>query len=148
MKHESATFFITKCLLPKKPIINADATQVIVSAFAFAVRNERIYLRAFVVMPDHWHALFALRELWILPKFMLEGLAARKPRVVPESGATRVPAREIVVALKCCLLLFPIGVEITTDMLPLAPPADSGVVVTARGTLCLGATVVGKFGPL
>jgi putative transposase len=70
LKHESATFFITKCLLPKKPIINADATQVIVSAFAFAVRNERIYLRAFVVMPDHWHALFALRELWILPKFM------------------------------------------------------------------------------
>jgi REP element-mobilizing transposase RayT len=21
-------------------------------------------------MPDHWHALFALREPWILPKFM------------------------------------------------------------------------------
>lgn len=21
-------------------------------------------------MPDHWHALFALRELWTLPKFM------------------------------------------------------------------------------
>ena len=21
-------------------------------------------------MPDHWHALFALREPWVLPKFM------------------------------------------------------------------------------
>ena len=27
-------------------------------------------LRAFVVMPDHWHALFALREAWTLPKLM------------------------------------------------------------------------------
>jgi len=27
-------------------------------------------LRAFVIMPDHWHALFALREPWTLPKFM------------------------------------------------------------------------------
>lgn len=36
----------------------------------FAVNTERIYLRAFVVMPDHWHSLFALREPWTLPKFM------------------------------------------------------------------------------
>jgi REP element-mobilizing transposase RayT len=70
LKDESAAFFITKCLLPKKPIINTEATQVIVSAFAFAVRNERIYLRAFVVVPDHWHALFALREPWTLPRLM------------------------------------------------------------------------------
>jgi REP element-mobilizing transposase RayT len=34
------------------------------------VHSERIYLRAFVVMPDHWHALFALREPWALPIFM------------------------------------------------------------------------------
>lgn len=43
---------------------------MIVEAFRFAVEKERIYLRAFVVMPDHWHALFALREPWTLPKFM------------------------------------------------------------------------------
>jgi REP element-mobilizing transposase RayT len=70
LKDESATFFITKCLVPKKPIINREATQVIVSAFAFATEKERIYLRAFVVMPDHWHALFALKEPWTRPKFM------------------------------------------------------------------------------
>jgi len=66
----SATFFITKSLHPKKPILNPEARAVIVSAFRFAVEHERIYLRAFVVMPDHWHALFALREPWTLPKFM------------------------------------------------------------------------------
>src|SRR5439155_20867995 len=37
---------------------------------SFRGGNNRIYLRAFVVMPDHWHALFALREPWTLPKFM------------------------------------------------------------------------------
>src|SRR6188472_4225324 len=65
-----ATFFITKSMLPKKAVLDEAAREIIVSAFAFAVQQQRIYLRAFVVMPDHWHALFALRELWTLPKFM------------------------------------------------------------------------------
>ena len=65
-----ATFFITKSLLPKKAVLDQAAREIIVSAFAFAVRQQRIYLRAFVVMPDHLHALFALREPWTLPKFM------------------------------------------------------------------------------
>ena len=88
-----------------------------------------------------------LLATWILPKFMLRGLAARKPGVAPESGAVPVPAREIVAELKRCLLLFPIRVEVTTDMLPLAPPADCGVKMAAKRTLCPGATVIGKFGP-
>jgi REP element-mobilizing transposase RayT len=66
----AATFFITKCLQPKKPIFNSAAREIIVSAFAFAVQKERIYLRAFAVMPDHWHALFALRKPWTLPELM------------------------------------------------------------------------------
>jgi len=65
-----ATFFITKSLLPKKPVLDEAARDIIVSAFAFAVQQHRIYLRVFVVMSDHWHALFALREPWTLPKFM------------------------------------------------------------------------------
>jgi REP element-mobilizing transposase RayT len=66
----SATFFITKSLHPKKPVLDAETRAVIVSAFRFVVEHERIHLRAFVVMPDHWDALFALREPWTLPKFM------------------------------------------------------------------------------
>jgi putative transposase len=65
-----ATFFVTKSLQRKKPILDADRRQIIVSAFAHALEHERIYLRAFVVMPDHWHALFALRDPWTLPKLM------------------------------------------------------------------------------
>jgi len=67
---EPATFFVTKTLLPKKPLLDRDRRQIIVSAFAYALKQERIYLRAFVVMPDHWHASFALRDGWTLPKFM------------------------------------------------------------------------------
>jgi len=44
--------------------------ELIVSTLEFSIREKRIFLRAFVIMPDHWHALFALRELWTLPKFM------------------------------------------------------------------------------
>jgi len=65
-----ATFFITKSRLPKKAVLDEVVREIVVSAFAFAVRQQRIYLRAFIVMPDHWHALFALREPWTLPKFM------------------------------------------------------------------------------
>jgi putative transposase len=43
---------------------------MIVESFGYALQRERIYLGAFVVMPDHWHALFAVREPWTLPKFM------------------------------------------------------------------------------
>jgi len=66
----SATFFITKSLQPKKPILDGLARAIVVSAFRFGVDAERIYLRAFVVMPDHWHALFALREPWTMSRFM------------------------------------------------------------------------------
>jgi REP element-mobilizing transposase RayT len=65
-----ATFFITKSLLPKKPVLDEPAREIVVSALGFAVTHQRIYLRAFVVMPDHWHGLFALRERRTLPKFM------------------------------------------------------------------------------
>ena len=65
-----ATFFITKSLFPKRPPLDVDARKVVVSAFEFAVQEQRIYLRAFVVMPDHWHGLIALCEPWTLPRFM------------------------------------------------------------------------------
>jgi putative transposase len=65
-----ATFFVTKSLRPKKPLLHAEFRQLIVGAFAYCLAGERIHLRAFVVMPDHWHALFALREPWTLPRFM------------------------------------------------------------------------------
>ena len=65
-----ATFFVTKSLYPKTPVLDIDRRDVVVSAFEFAIKRERIYVRDFVVMPDHWHGLFAVREPWTLPRFM------------------------------------------------------------------------------
>jgi putative transposase len=65
-----ATFFVTKTLLPKKPLLDPQSQSLITNSFGYALRRKRIYLGAFVVMPDHWHALFALRDPWTLPKFM------------------------------------------------------------------------------
>ena len=64
------TFFVTKSIHPKKPILDESAREIVVSALRFALENRRIFLGAFVVMPDHWHLLFALREPWTLPRFM------------------------------------------------------------------------------
>jgi REP element-mobilizing transposase RayT len=84
-----ATFFITKSLQPEKPALDHLSRQVIVSAFEFAAKRERIYLRAFVVMPDHWHGLFALIAPWTLPRFMhgmMSFIAARTERAVRDNG--------------------------------------------------------------
>ena len=67
---ESETFFVTKSVHPKKPALDESAREIVVAALQFALESHRIYLGAFVVMPDHWHALIALIEPWTLPKFM------------------------------------------------------------------------------
>jgi putative transposase len=86
----AATFFITKSLHPKKPVLNNAAREIIVSALAFAVQEKRIHLRAFVIMPDHWHALLALRKPWTLPKFMHRTMSfiGRKTSAVLASRGT------------------------------------------------------------
>src|SRR4029434_10725382 len=45
--------------------------EFIVSASKFAVRQRRIYLRALVIMPNHWHVLVALHEPWILLSYVV-----------------------------------------------------------------------------
>jgi len=62
----TTTLFITKSLHPKRPLLHPEARAIVVSAFRFAVEHNRIYLRAFVVMPDHWPALIRLPALQCL----------------------------------------------------------------------------------
>ncbi|HST30128.1 MAG TPA: transposase [Chthoniobacterales bacterium] len=69
--------------------MDASAREIIVSALSFALDNERIFLGAFVVMLDHWHALFALAEPWTLPKFMhdmMSFIGARTQRQLDANG--------------------------------------------------------------
>ena len=64
------TWFITKDLQPRKPMLtDTGIADEIVSTLRFSAQEGRIGLAAFCVMPDHWHALFAVPEL-SLPRVM------------------------------------------------------------------------------
>ena len=55
------TWFVTKSLWPKTPVLlDAGIPELIIKTLAFMVERRRIALAAFVVMPEHWHALFAV----------------------------------------------------------------------------------------
>jgi REP element-mobilizing transposase RayT len=70
LKDRADTFFVTKCVQPRGEALTGESRKVVCEAFRYAVANKRIKLAAFVVMPDHWHGLFALAEGWTLPRFM------------------------------------------------------------------------------
>jgi REP element-mobilizing transposase RayT len=57
-RREHGAFFVRKCLQPKLRAINEDVAEVICSTLCFSASRQQILLAAFVVMPDHWHALF------------------------------------------------------------------------------------------
>ncbi len=94
LRDAPSTFFVTKSLRPKKPVLDREVREAIVDAFAFAVRNGRIYVRAFVVMPDHWHALVGLREPWTLPKFMHSFMSHVGARTSTHLGSNKTAWQE------------------------------------------------------
>ena len=70
-KDRSGTFFVTKCLRYRKPLLlETGIAKTISESLIFSVENQRILLAAFVVMHDHWHALFYVKSPLTLPKFM------------------------------------------------------------------------------
>ena len=58
----SGTFFVTKCLEPKKNILIGSSADTICQSICYYAQTEKIMLAGFVVMPDHWHAVFAPLE--------------------------------------------------------------------------------------
>ena len=53
------TFFVTKCLQPRKAVIDDLVDSEVCSALCFYAKKKLIYLGAFVVMLDHRHAVLA-----------------------------------------------------------------------------------------
>ena len=85
------TFFVTKSLHPKKPVLDETMREIVVSSLEFGLESHRFYLCAFVVMPDHWHALIALIEPWTLPRFMhaMMSFVAARTQEQLSANATR-----------------------------------------------------------
>jgi putative transposase len=55
-------FLTTKCLDPRLEVIDSTIAAEICSALCFYAREGQIHLAAFVVMLDHWHAVFATSD--------------------------------------------------------------------------------------
>jgi REP element-mobilizing transposase RayT len=56
------TFFVTKCVEPRDKVIDDVVAAEVCSALCFYSEETCIYLGAFVVMLDHWHAVLATRD--------------------------------------------------------------------------------------
>ena len=55
------TYFITKCVEARRPILAApSAAEIVIGSLAHARRQGQIKLVAFVIMHDHYHAIFSL----------------------------------------------------------------------------------------
>jgi REP element-mobilizing transposase RayT len=55
------TYFVTKCVEARRPILAVPAAaEVVIESLAHVRRRGQIKLLAFVVMPDHYHAVLSL----------------------------------------------------------------------------------------
>jgi putative transposase len=55
------TYFVTKCVEARRPILAVpSAAETVIQSLAHTRRQGQIKLLAFVIMPDHYHAVFAL----------------------------------------------------------------------------------------
>ena len=77
------TFFITKCIEPRRPVLDSVARMVVCNAFADCVKCDRILVGAFAVMPGHWHAVFALMKNETIADFMESFMKFVSRRTMP-----------------------------------------------------------------
>jgi len=56
----AGTFLITKCLEPRKPLLTDRLASAVCDTICREAQRERMLLAAFVVMPDHWHAVIGI----------------------------------------------------------------------------------------
>ena len=63
-------WFVTKCLEPRRPVLETDLAAVIADALSWYATAGKIHIGAFVVMPDHWHLLFRTQDGQDVSEFM------------------------------------------------------------------------------
>jgi len=67
---EPGTWLVTKCIERRQPILIPDGAETIASAWRHYADCQRAVVAAFVIMPDHWHAVFSPSRPMKLPQFM------------------------------------------------------------------------------
>lgn len=65
MNHGNIEFFTVTCL-NWRPLLKEDKhKQIILDSLAFLVKDQRIWLYAYVIMPNHMHILWRKQDDWI-----------------------------------------------------------------------------------
>ena len=65
MNHGDLEFFTVTCLNWQTLLKEDKHKQIILESLAFLVREERIWLYAYVIMPNHMHILWRKQNDWI-----------------------------------------------------------------------------------
>ena len=65
-----AVYFVTTNTLQRQPLLTQPAREIIIASLKWSRDAGRIWLLGYVVMDDHFHALFALRGTGALPWVM------------------------------------------------------------------------------
>ncbi|MHB1558078.1 MAG: REP-associated tyrosine transposase [Isosphaeraceae bacterium] len=66
------TYFVTKCVEHRHTILaSPTAAETVIQSLAHARHQEQIKLLAFVIMPDHYHAVFTLLPGETLSRLMM-----------------------------------------------------------------------------
>ena len=87
----NSAYFITKCAddYGKRVLAEDRCAEIIVGSLTWVSEEQVARLCGFVVMPDHWHAVFGLREEWALEQLMesvCKFTSRRINRVLGRSG--------------------------------------------------------------
>ena len=62
--------FITSNVENKQPLLQPAGREIVIDSLKWARDNERIYLMGYVIMDDHFHFIYMLREGFTMPKIM------------------------------------------------------------------------------
>lgn len=65
MKHGNIEFFTVTCLNWQKLLRDDKHKQIILDSLAFLVKDQRIWLYAYVIMSNHLHILWRKQNDWI-----------------------------------------------------------------------------------
>ena len=64
-------YFITSNVAGKRPWLTSPRREIVIESLKWSRDNRRIWLLGYVILDDHFHTLFMLRESFVLSKVMM-----------------------------------------------------------------------------
>lgn len=65
MQNDGIVFFTSTCLNWQSLLLEDSRKSIILKSLEFLVKDNRIWLYAFVIMPNHLHLIWRVKEAWL-----------------------------------------------------------------------------------